>query len=185
MVGDLPRLQEEKRLLPRFHSIHVNEIEKRKSTVKSEDGQAHIIPEMIDDLSKESFPPCMRSIHESLRKEHHLRHYGRLHYGLFLKSVGLSLDDALKFFRDEFTQKVTPERFQRDYAYNIRYNYGKEGKRTNMSPFGCNKIINENTPGPSDTHGCPFKHYDTSNLRLMFNRFGIDEKGTMEVILIL
>ena len=31
---------------------------------------------------------------------------GRLQYGLFLKSIGLSLDDALSFWRAEFTRKI-------------------------------------------------------------------------------
>lgn len=48
----------------------------------------------------------MRHLHDSLRKEHHLRHFGRLQYGLFLKSIGISLDEALEFWRAEFTQRM-------------------------------------------------------------------------------
>ena len=61
-------------------------------------------------LSRESFAPCMRHLHETLRKEHHLRHFGRLQYGLFLKSINLTLDQALTFWKEEFTKKMEPEK---------------------------------------------------------------------------
>eukprot|EP00731_Ephydatia_muelleri_P031863 Em0023g370a len=64
----------------------------------------------LETLSVESFPPCMRHLHESLCKDHHLRHFGRLQYGLFLKSIGLPLEEALAFWRREFTKKVDLEK---------------------------------------------------------------------------
>lgn len=53
-------------------------------------------------LSGKSFPLCMRQLHQSLRENHHLRHGGRMQYGLFLKGIGLSLEQALQFWRSEF-----------------------------------------------------------------------------------
>ncbi|EHA8588229.1 putative DNA primase large subunit [Cocos nucifera] len=84
----------------------------------------------IDQLASSSFPLCMRHLFEKLREDHHLRHGGRMQLGLFLKGVGLKLDDALAFWKMEFSQKVGTERFDKEYAYTIRHNYGKEGKRT-------------------------------------------------------
>jgi len=46
----------------------------------------------------------MQQLHSSLRLHHHLRHYGRLQYGLFLKGIGMSLDEALRFWKSEFTR---------------------------------------------------------------------------------
>ena len=60
-------------------------------------------------LARESFPPCMRHLHESLRRDHRLWHFGRLQYGLFLKSIGLTLEQALMFWRTEFTKKMEPD----------------------------------------------------------------------------
>ncbi|GAW08411.1 dna primase large subunit [Lentinula edodes] len=61
-----------------------------------------ITADMVDSLAKQHFPLCMRVLHQSLRKDHHLKHFGRLHYGLFLKVLGLSIDEAIAFWRKSF-----------------------------------------------------------------------------------
>lgn len=57
-------------------------------------------------LSKQSFPLCMRHLHETLRSTHHLKHGGRMQYGLFVKGIGLSLENSLKFWREEFSKNM-------------------------------------------------------------------------------
>ena len=59
----------------------------------------------------------MRYLHDTLRQDHHLRHFGRLQYGLFLKSIGLSLEQALAFWRDEFTKKMDMEKVSSIFMY--------------------------------------------------------------------
>ena len=51
----------------------------------------------------------MRELHDRLRSEHHLRHGGRMQYGLFLKGVGLSLQQSLTFWKREFARKMDPD----------------------------------------------------------------------------
>jgi len=46
----------------------------------------------------------MQQLHSSLRLHHHLRHWGRQQYGLFLKGIGMSLEEALRFWKSEFTR---------------------------------------------------------------------------------
>ncbi|KAH7683196.1 DNA primase large subunit eukaryotic protein [Dioscorea alata] len=126
----------------------------------------------IDRLANNSFPPCMRHLFEKLREDHHLKHGGRMQLSLFLKGVGLKLEDALTFWKAEFSQKVGTERFDKEYAYSIRHNYGKEGKRTDYTPYSCQKIISS-TPGVGDHHGCPYRHFSEENLRAALTKMGV------------
>ncbi|OAE35279.1 hypothetical protein AXG93_392s1270 [Marchantia polymorpha subsp. ruderalis] len=133
----------------------------------------------LDNLAKNSFPLCMRH--------------------LFFNGIGLKLEDALNFWRSEFTVKLirrlyilnlprwlvevvqmTTEKFDKEYGYSIRHNFGKEGKRVastadawdskesvilqDYTPYSCMKIITS-TPGVGDHHGCPYRHFSQENLR--------------------
>ncbi|KAJ6388219.1 hypothetical protein OIU77_026735 [Salix suchowensis] len=116
-----------------------------------------------------------------LREDHHLKHGGRMQLGLFLKGVGLKLDDALAFWKAEFSQKVGAERFDKEYAYSIRHNYGREGKRTDYTPYSCQKIISS-TPGVGDHHGCPYRHFSEENLKAALSKMGVNS-GALENVM--
>lgn len=118
----------------------------------------------IPMLSERSFPLCMNHLTSMLKKENHLKHGGRMQFGLFLKGIGLSLNDALIFWREQFSRRTPADKFNKEYAYNIRHNYGKEGKRTSYTPYGCLKII-QSAPAPGDHHGCCFRHFDEQNIK--------------------
>ncbi|KAA8533335.1 hypothetical protein F0562_033132 [Nyssa sinensis] len=135
----------------------------------------------IDQVAKSSFPLCMRHLFEKLREDHHLKHGGRMQLGLFLKGVGLKLDDALAFWKAEFSRKVGVERFDKEYAYSIRHNYGKEGKRTDYTPYSCQKVISL-TPGVGDHHGCPYRHFSEENLRAALGKMGVGNRALEDVI---
>lgn len=120
--------------------------------------------EQIPSLAERSFPLCMQHSHASLRSENHLKHGARMQLGLFLKGIGLDLNDALSYWRTCMSRRTPPEKFNKEYAYNIRHNYGKEGKRTSYTPYACAKII-QSAPGAGDHHGCPFRHFDQSHLQ--------------------
>ncbi|XP_015672423.1 DNA primase large subunit, partial [Protobothrops mucrosquamatus] len=139
--------------------------------------------EQIDALSVKSFPLCMRQLHKALRDNHHLRHGGRMQYGLFLKGIGLTLEQALQFWKSEFIRgKVDADKFDKGYAYSIRHNYGKEGKRTDYTPYSCMKIILSNLPGQGDYHGCPFRHSDPELLKQKLQSYKIPPSGISQIL---
>lgn len=169
-----------------YHDFQERVAEERK-TMKNQDGENsfpyRIDIENLDELVRDHYPPCMRHIHEVLVQDHHLKHQARLHYGAFLRSGGVEMDAAIEFWRKEFTKKIPNDKFERDYKYNIRHLYGKEGHKKALSCFSCDKIINDNPPGPSEKHGCPFKHFDEAHLRTMLTKHKLKEVDIESIIL--
>jgi DNA primase large subunit len=107
----------------------------------------------VDELATSIFPMCMQAMHDGLKARHKLKHLGRLQYGLFLKGIGLPLEEALVFWQREFTKGCSADEFLKKYAYNIRYNYGKEGKRTDFAPYSCVKVIMSPPTASDENHG--------------------------------
>lgn len=142
----------------------------------------NVTANMLDQLSKDSYPLCMQNLHQNLRQYHHLKHWGRQQYGLFLKGIGLSLEEALKFWRMEFTRIMDGDKFDKQYAYNIQHNYGKEGKRADYTPLSCIRIITANPPAAGDFHGCPFRHFGVDFLRQRLQSFRLPNDGINEIV---
>ena len=95
MAKMLPRMDEDTRLVPILdnlsHFLGGIPSEWSSSTSSGDEIQA----DMIDDMAKKHFPLCMRNLHECLTRDRHLKHFGRLQYGLFLKAR----TDVLTHFR--------------------------------------------------------------------------------------
>ena len=118
----------------------------------------------LNQLADTHFPPCMKKLFYKLSTESHLKHFGRLQLGLFIKGIGLSLEESLEFWRKKFTEKITLEKFNKGYKYNIEHSYGKAGKMADYSPWSCTKITKMPKPAFGEHHGCPFRHSDKSEL---------------------
>ncbi|GAA6101469.1 DNA primase large subunit isoform X1 [Tachysurus ichikawai] len=97
----LPAVQSDERLQPLLNHLSHAYVGQDYSIQKN---IGKVSLEQIDPLSTKSFPLCMRQLHKALRENHHLRHGGRMQYGLFLKGIGLTLDQALQFWRSEFVK---------------------------------------------------------------------------------
>uniref|UniRef100_A0A0N5CEV9 DNA primase large subunit n=1 Tax=Strongyloides papillosus TaxID=174720 RepID=A0A0N5CEV9_STREA len=177
----LSSLQEEERLIPILKNI-TNKTYVGK-TYNGGDNQLdeNITPKSIDQLCKDHFPPCMRNIHNNLKIVGHLRHGARCQYTAFLRGIGMSLENTLSFFRSAFSKKVDFDKFNKEYAYNIRHIFGKEGHHRGMKAYSCPKIVLQSSPGPDDCHGCPFKHSDKKSLTHLLTTMGLSTEQVNKV----
>ncbi|GAA6010672.1 hypothetical protein JCM10207_007798 [Rhodosporidiobolus poonsookiae] len=156
----LPRLDEDTRLIPILSHLSMGfmaGITSDYQFTSTADGEA-ITAEMVPELAVQSFPLCMRSMQDTLKSSKHLKHEGRQQYNLFLKGIGLSVEEAVVFWRKSFST-ITDDKFNKEYRYNVRHNYGLEGSRKNYNPKSCTQIITGPVPGPGQCHGCPFRHH--------------------------
>lgn len=134
------------------------------------------------------FPPCMQHLYSTLKQTRHLKYHGRQQLSLFLKSINLPLSEAMLFWRRSF--KVSDDVFNKEYAYNVRHNYGQEGKRANYGCPPCTKMISTlPNVGAGEVHGCPFRYLKGEAGgeaggalgRLLMEKYGLD---AMEVQII-
>ncbi|CAJ0955014.1 unnamed protein product, partial [Mesorhabditis belari] len=175
----LPNIQNESNRLKPFLEKLANRAYIGKEFLGGDSTQ--ITRHMIEPLSKD-FPLCMRNIHQSLRAEHHLKHGARQQYGLFLKAIGLPLEEALAFMREEFTKKIDSDKFEKQYAYNVRHMYGKEGRRKDYAAMPCQLIILGAPPTAGDCHGCPYKHQDTKVLERSLLKDGLNKVQVEKIL---
>ena len=100
------------------------------------------------DQEAYNFPPCMEHLHLELRRKHRLSHYARFYYTLFLKECGMNLEDALIYWRNEYSKphsctSLCTHDWRTDakkFTYSIRHMYGLEGGRKNYKTPNCQGI---------------------------------------------
>ena len=148
------------------------------SVYKVSDGKMKL--DEVHDALNASAPLCMKSSYSVLLSDGHLKDNGRRQFGLFLKGIGVSMEDALLFWRKHFTH-VDGERFDKQYAYNIRHQYGQEGKRTNYRPFDCSQVIGA-SPDTSGATGCPYRNHGTEKLKATLAKMGVAADVVKQVL---
>ncbi|KAK4880064.1 hypothetical protein RN001_008210 [Aquatica leii] len=173
----IPKLDDE-RLNNLLQNIHTSYTGRDYTTPTS---KVSVSVEFLDYYAKKQFPLCMRNIHESFRSTHHMRHGSRMQYGLFLKGIGLSYDDCMKVWRDEFTKLIDENTFDKKYAYQVKHQHGKVGSMANYRPYSCMSII-MGSVGSGENHGCPFKHFDATNLKHKLSEYGVSNEGVEELL---
>uniref|UniRef100_A0A7S3H1X7 DNA primase large subunit n=1 Tax=Spumella elongata TaxID=89044 RepID=A0A7S3H1X7_9STRA len=138
-------------------------------------------PDKIELAAEVNMPLCMKNLHSNLKREHKLKHWGRLQYGLFLKGAGLDLEGAQQFWESHFTKLISHDQFVKSYAYSFRHMYGKEGARKNYTPYSCMKIIMGTPPETGAFHGCPYRHMPDNQLSSLLSSLKLSAPDVTEI----
>lgn len=182
----IPRLEEDDRLLPLL-----NHLSRNFSNFQYETDINSELASDINALSITSkqimahYPLCATHLQRNLMATSHLKYLGRQQLGIFLKGIGLNVDEAVKFWAQQFTKNgnMTQETFNKNYKYNIRHQYGLEGARINYRPWDCATILSKPKPGPKEYHGCPYRDYSEPQLRSSLEEMGIKNQQDMNSIM--
>ncbi|XP_067003447.2 DNA primase large subunit isoform X2 [Anabrus simplex] len=156
---------------------------------------AHITPVVLKacDVDTESvfFPLCMTHLHRTLRTRHRLSHEWRRQYTLFLKDIGMPVEEAIEFWSSEYSLPKSNDcdgcchSWQKDakrFHYSIRHMYGLEGGRYHYMVASCRALQMANLQ-PSAEGGCPFKHFDEEKLTSYFPSHLMEDDSVLNYIL--
>ena len=90
------------------------------------------------DQASTCFPPCFARTHQTLRTHNRLGHHARIAYTLFLKEIGLPLEEALKFWSLHYSKVPEISHHEhkcahswqensKKFEYSINHMYGNAG----------------------------------------------------------
>jgi len=131
---------------------------------------------------KKHMPLCMQLIiDEDCMKKKYLRHWGILHLGLFLKGIGLPLQEANRFWQ----KCLKDEKKIKEVCGNSRHMYGASGAKKDYTPFGCYKLaesVRDKKPEKNCHYGCPYAYYSESKLTAYLQRSKMPNEDIKEVL---
>ncbi|CAN3356151.1 DNA primase large subunit [Diutina catenulata] len=182
----LPRLEEDDRLLPMMQHLAEN-FSTNDGYTANESASDINAASVLTPAINQHFPLCAKRQLDGLVATSHLMHEARLQFGLFLKGIGLGVEEALAFWRQQFTKggKITSEDFRKNYAYNVNHSYGLNGSRINYQPPPCAKIFARPRPGRDQFHGCPYRDLNRTSLESSLRDMGLsdtDSRGVADMV---
>lgn len=167
----IPRLEEDDRLLPLLNNLSRNFASVQYDNFNDANASDINAGSVLTPAINKHYPLCATHLQRNLVHNSHLKFTGRQQLGLFLKGVGMTVDEALKFWAQQFTKstKMNMDTFNKEYRYNVRHTYGLEGGRINYKPWDCNTILLKPKPQKGEYHGCPYRDLP---VELLINNLG-------------
>jgi DNA primase large subunit len=85
-------------------------------------------------IVQEAFPPCIKTLYQSISSGRHLSHVGRFALTSFLINIGTPPEKVIEIFRNfsDFNEKMT--------RYQVEHIAGERGSRTRYKPPRCDTL---------------------------------------------
>ena len=103
---------EDQRMVDLIRRIQ-NQVSLPKKSMPSKYGDNILKASDIETISQD-FPLCFRRVHQNLKTNHRIGHHARIAYTLFLKEIGLSLEESLQFW-SHYYSKDSKSNASREY----------------------------------------------------------------------
>lgn len=121
----------------------INEYYNSKIAFWKDIAQQTSLDELI--LKKQLLPPCTLLSLNSLMENHRLAHDPRFRLTLFLKNIGVPIDQTLLLFEQEYSKcghlnsvcTHTWEKHYKQIMYNVQHTYGLVGSKKNYQMTSC------------------------------------------------
>ncbi|KAF5301262.1 hypothetical protein FQR65_LT00962 [Abscondita terminalis] len=162
----------------------------------------------LEDFNRDLkyFPLCMQNYQNILQRNHRLPHderfvdvcfpisvpicYFRYNYSLFLKDIGMSLEDSLAFWKNEYLKDGSGcgtcchswQKDEKRYVYGIRHLYGLEGSRKNYRSRSCHYFQN-NCLSATQQGGCPFRYFDNNRFTELLSKISFMDTDNVNTVL--
>lgn len=186
---NLPRLNEDDRLIPILHHLSsgytIADFQSSQKFSINEDNNDITHKTVQTKEITENYPLCVKNMLFGMNDSHHLRYNGRQQLSFFLKGIGLSCEEAMQFWLDAFTTNgghVTIDKFNKEYKYNFRHNYGLEGNRINYKPWDCRTILSKPRPSRGEFHGCPYRDWNVDKLTSELKKISLTQQTISGVL---
>ncbi|MHA1664812.1 MAG: hypothetical protein ACTSVW_03160 [Candidatus Njordarchaeales archaeon] len=168
-IQELIARKRQKNLNPAFQEISEQIIniwkEKRAQFISS-------VPAIKDAGAKpwereDLFPLCMRILRNRLRTTGYLSHGERLQIGLFLKRLGMPLEDQMKMWYTYAVDNLgmSWDEFEKKAGYIIKHIYGLVGSKKDYEVPKCDTIITK--------YFCPYHTLQIDELREVLSNLNI------------
>ncbi|MHA2502529.1 MAG: hypothetical protein ACXAE3_06660 [Candidatus Kariarchaeaceae archaeon] len=117
------------------------------------------------------FPPCIQELLQKVDETGYLNHNQRLQLGLFLKHIGMGVDEQLRYWYERAVDNkgLSFEEFESRAGYNIRHLYGLEGSEKDYNMIACSKLQLE--------YYCTFIQRDVSGVKSMVEHYMKQQPG--------
>jgi DNA primase large subunit len=114
-----------------------------------------VIKEGASGAQAKVFPPCMRDLMDELHVRKHMRHFKRFELNLFMKGMGLPLEEIFRVWRTAVFPHGAMSNYQNEHTYQLRHIFGLEGHMKERFEHSCSKLI-KISQNEAHAARCPF-----------------------------